>query len=81
LVKVSGVAYSVSDESKRSVHEHATLAGVLLNSSFATRESAATPWERERLRAQMLRPALAEIIGARRLWTVSMISAVSIPSR
>jgi hypothetical protein len=32
-------------------------------------------------RAQMLSPALAEIIGARRLWTVSMISAVSMPSR
>jgi hypothetical protein len=35
---------------------------------------------RERLRLQMLSPALAEIIGGRRLWTVSMISVVSIPS-
>jgi hypothetical protein len=33
------------------------------------------------LSAQMLNPALAEITGARRLWTVSMISAVSMPSR
>jgi hypothetical protein len=30
---------------------------------------------------QIRRPALAEIMGVRRAWTVSMISAVSIPSR
>jgi hypothetical protein len=30
---------------------------------------------------QIRSPALAEIMGGRRLWTVSMISAVSIPSR
>jgi hypothetical protein len=44
-------------------------------------QTTAFPCERERSRAQMLSPALAEIIGARRLWTVSMISAVSMPSR
>ncbi len=30
---------------------------------------------------QICSPALAEIMGGRRLWTVSMISAVSIPWR
>jgi hypothetical protein len=33
------------------------------------------------LRVQIISPALAEIMGGRRLWTVSMISAVSMPSR
>jgi hypothetical protein len=53
----------------------------LRHSPLPFAQSVALPWKQERSRAQMLSLALAEIIGARRLWTVSMISAVSMPSR
>src|SRR5215207_9703821 len=50
-------------------------------SAAQLRADASFPIGARALRVQIISPALAEIMGGRRLWTVSMISAVSIPSR
>jgi hypothetical protein len=50
-------------------------------SGRSLRDGAAGAPVRSRCVAQSRRPALADIIGARRMWTVAMISSGSMPWR
>jgi hypothetical protein len=67
-----------------------TALAIARDEARASRESRADAWllrnERERRalprsNLQIWSPALADIIGARRAWTVAMISSVSMPCR